>query len=123
MAFYGYHDLTLALEWEKVAVETELQSLLRDLSFLPTDASSTLPSLRLSVQVSDHPWSCPSSAHEVFHAEGLSGREDEEGFYLTEGSSLLHLRASEGRAVARLAASFFRQPSLLRWSDLTALGC
>jgi hypothetical protein len=56
----------------------------------------------------------PVQAREVFRAEGLCGLEHGDNFYLTEGTSLLHLQPGEGQGTAQLAPTFVRQPQLLR---------
>jgi hypothetical protein len=53
-------------------------------------------------------------AREVFRAEGLCGLEHGDDFYLTEGTSLLHLQPGEGQGIAQLIPAFVQQPQLLR---------
>jgi hypothetical protein len=50
----------------------------------------------------------------VFQAEGFCGLEQAQDFYLTDGASLLHLRAQHGQGEAQLAPAFFHQPVRLQ---------
>ena len=60
------------------------------------------------------PHDLPVHAREVFRAEGLCGLEHGDDFYLTEGTSLLHLQPGEGQGTAQLVPAFVQQPQLLR---------
>ena len=64
--------------------------------------------------LADAPLGLPVQAREVFRVEGLSGHECGDHFYLTEGTSLLHLQRSQGQGTAQLVPAFAQQPQLLR---------
>ena len=51
----------------------------------------------------------PTAAREVFRADGFSALESGDDFYLTDGSSLLHLRPARGEGTAFIASLLFYQ--------------
>jgi hypothetical protein len=53
-------------------------------------------------------------AREVFQAEGFRGLACGDDFYLTDGTSLLHLQVGQGRGEAWLAPAFAAKPRLLQ---------
>lgn len=114
MAFYTFHDLTLEVRQEGEEPGQELAQILLSLSWAETDRLVRQPSLYLSVYLNDTASEPLPSAREVFRADGFCGLESGEDFYLTDGSSHLHLQMVKGRGDARLAASFFAKPFLLR---------
>ena len=114
MARYVFHNLTLDVRHEGEEIVEELAQLLHGLSFITTTAADREPSLCLSVRLGHQRVSVPSTAHIVFEADGFSGLESGEEFYLTDGHSLFHLQMAKGRGDAHLAPSFFAKPSLLQ---------
>jgi hypothetical protein len=114
MALHIFHDVTLEVQQDRPDVGAELGWLLQNLSFVPAPALTTQPGLRLTVYRQARPPSMPGQAREVFRAEGLCGLEHGDDFYLTEGTSLLHLQPGEGRGTAQLVPAFVQQPQLLR---------
>jgi hypothetical protein len=114
MALHVFHDLTLEVQQDRPEVGGELAWLLQNLSFVPVSALAKQPCLRLIVHRQTRPPRLPVQAREVFRAEGLCGREYGDHFYLTEGTSLLHLQLSERQGTAQLAPAFAQQPQLLR---------
>lgn len=110
---YWFHDLVLAVTLDGAG--TELLHLLPDMSFEPT--SGQRASLYLHVSPAKGDLKPPNAARQMFESGGLYGFEDGEDFYMTEGTSLLHLRGAT--AHAQIAPAFAGQPWLLRqqfWS-------
>ena len=114
MILYTFHDLMLAVERDGPELGEHLDQLLQDLSWMHTPARRTTPSLRLSVRLQPGRPHIPHAATEVFWADGFSGLECDNDFYLTDGASLLHLQASQGQGIAYLASSFGEKPALLQ---------
>ena len=114
MAQHIFHDLTLEVQQDRPDAGAELARLLQNLSFVPTPACARQPCLRLIVHWQTHPQRLPVHAREVFQAEGLRGFEHGDDFYLTEGTSLLHLQPGAGQGTAQLVPAFVQQSQLLR---------
>jgi HPr serine kinase-like protein len=112
---YGFHDFSLEVSQEELMAGLDLSDLLQDLSFVSIQARERKPSLCLSIRMSDqiflHSY---CAAREVFQIDGLCGREQGNDFYLSEGTSLLHLQILKGEGEATLVPSFFQQPPLLQ---------
>jgi hypothetical protein len=115
MAYYTFHDLTLAVHTDWAELEEEVAQLLEDLSFVCTPVSVNTPSLRLSLSRSDCGLQLPPE-RTVFEAEGVCGLENGEDFYLTDGASVLQLHAHSGYGEAQIASSFFTHSLGLRRS-------
>jgi hypothetical protein len=113
MAWYTFHDLTLEVKQEGQESEEYLARLLQELSFVSIPALTGQPSLCLSVRLHDQGRRVPSMARTIFRAKGICGLEAGDDFYLTDGSSLLHLQPLQGRGDAQLAPAFFAKPLLL----------
>ncbi|MCA9498682.1 MAG: hypothetical protein KC588_05750 [Nitrospira sp.] len=111
---YRFHDLSLEVRQEGPATGLCLFSLLHDLSFVKLHKGKEETSLCLSIRMSDQVVNFPGAAWEVFRMDGLCGREQGSDFYLTEGTSVLHLQVLKGEGEATLASSFFQQPPLLQ---------
>lgn len=111
---YRFHDLALEVNQEESEKEVGLSRLLQDLSFSPLNGKRKKGVLRLAVRMSEEKLSVPPMAQEMFHIDGLCGREKGDDFYLTEGTSLFHLQALKGQGEATLAPAFFQQPTLLQ---------
>jgi hypothetical protein len=114
IAFYTWHELTLAVQHEGPQTAAELGPLLHDLSWVCTEAGGRHPALCLTVRVDDHRRRVPATAREVFRAEEFWGLECRNDFYLTDGASLLHLQVGQGRGEAWLAPAFAAKPVILR---------
>jgi hypothetical protein len=114
MALHVFHDLSLEVQQDPPDAGAELEWLLQNLSFVPMPACAKQPCLRLTVHWQGHPQGLPVQAREVFRAEGLCGLQHGDDFYLTEGTSLLHLQPGAGQGTARLVPAFVQQPQLLR---------
>jgi len=119
---YTFHDLTLDVEQDAVEIPTGLTELLQHHSFVRSPAPVTRPSLRLSARVNA---TCrrevPRTARRVFGAddfcglaEGFSGFDGGDDFYLTDERSSFHLRLPQGEGHARLHPSFLAKPPLLK---------
>src|SRR5437867_4022465 len=70
------------------------------------------PNLYLYVSSSNRPFRLPANCRELFRADGFVGREIADEFYLTDASSVFHLRPPRGEAYARLAPLFDGKPPL-----------
>jgi hypothetical protein len=114
MAWYTLHDLTLEVQQDGREPGAELARLLRDLSCVRTPGLDRRPSLRLAGHRCARALRIPGTARPVFQAEGLWGFEDGADFYLTEGTSCLHLHVSKGQGAAHLSPAFGGQPLLVR---------
>ena len=79
-----------------------LLPLLQDLSFVKFHEGEEKTSLCLSIRMSDQVVSFPCVDREVFRIDGLCGQEQGNDFYLTEGTSLLHLQVLKGEGEATL---------------------
>lgn len=121
MALYAFHDLTLEVKHEGQETGKELAQLLQELSFVRISALTRQPSLYLSVRLHDQGLRVPALAREVFRANGICGLAAGEDFYLTNGSSLLHLQPLQGHGEAQLAPAFFAKPLILQ-VDFLAFG-
>jgi hypothetical protein len=112
MAQYIFHELTLVVESHPPEVEAEVAPLLQDLSFVRRPVWKQCPVLSLTLRLHPQALPVPQAARAVFQTAGLCGFATGHDFYLTEGSSLLHLQGRQG--VAQLAPDFFHQPPRLR---------
>jgi hypothetical protein len=117
---YALVDLVLELQSEEPRRE-DLDCLLQELSWVRTQASTCKPALYLSVSRRKGGFRIPQDTREVLRADGFSGLEVGDDFYLTDGSSLFHLRPARGEGYARLAASFFDK-SILAQANFWCFG-
>ena len=113
-SFYGFHDLTLEVRKKSGGVGDQLPALLEGLSWKRTSRFVDRPNLRIFVSESENGFKIPSKGYERFYAEGFSGVESGDDFYLTENSSSFHLQPGLGQGYARLAPSFFTKPDLIQ---------
>jgi hypothetical protein len=114
MALYAFREITLAVETEGEEPAAGLEFLLADLSFVRAQDVEQPPRLRLITHHCAKVSKIPSCARAVFQADGLSGFTHEEGTYVTDGASLLHMSPPYQQAVVWLAPNFPDQPGLLR---------
>src|SRR5262249_17807930 len=114
-ALYALDDLVLELNLEGLGRE-DLDCLLQELSWIRVDNSNSKPSLYLSVAPSNDEFRMPRNCREVLRADGFLGVESANDFYLTDGSSVFHLRPTRGEGYARLTPSFFAKPRLAQAS-------
>jgi HPr Serine kinase C-terminal domain len=121
MAFYSLDNLTLEVRHQSNEIERYLTRLLNELSFARIPSLTSHASLCLSVRRKDDGFRLPTRAREVFRANGIRGWEVGNDFYLTDGSSLLHLEPSRGHGDAQLDSEFFTKPLILQ-VDFLAFG-
>jgi HPr Serine kinase C-terminal domain len=114
MPLYAFHDLILLTEQEDQDHGEDLDCLLQELSWIRIPSSAREPHIRLSISLHPNGQSVPPAAREVFRVDGFCAQESGEDFYLTDGSSLLHLQPVQGRAMVFIAPSFFAKPPLLQ---------
>jgi hypothetical protein len=114
MVLYILHGLCLEIRHEVSETEAVLDQLLLDLSCVRSRASTTKPELHLFVSAHSNGVCLPPTAREIFRAEGFHGLEHGDDFYLTDGTSLLHLRASKGQGKAYLTSAFLHKPLFLQ---------
>ena len=77
-----------------------------------TRHSTSNPGLYLSITSNRREYRIPLNCREVLRADGFCGFELSDDFYLTDGSSVFHLRPARGEGYACLATSFFAKPIL-----------
>ena len=114
MALYVFHDLTLEVTQKGENTGKGLAQLLNELSWVRKNTLPGKPSLRLFVDDNGNGLKSPLRGHEVFRMDGYSAVEHSESFYLTDGSSLLHLQPGQGQGTVFIAPSFFTKPQLLQ---------
>jgi hypothetical protein len=114
MPLYAFQDLILETEQEDQDRGEDLDCLLQELSWIRIAPLTRKPDIRLSISHHANGQAVPPGAREVFHADGFCTQESGDDFYLTDGSSLLHLQPVQGRAMAFIAPSFFAKPPLLQ---------
>jgi hypothetical protein len=114
MALYTFQELTLELTHAGQVCGEDVARLLQELSWVCSVPMGQQPTLRLSVHLHNGVLRVPSRARLVFRAEGFCGVELEDEFYLTDGSSLLHLQAMQGQGMAQLAPTFGTQPRVVQ---------
>jgi hypothetical protein len=112
-ALYALDRLVLELYSEAPRRE-DLDRLLQELSWVGIQSSICNRALYLSISPNKRGFRIPQNGHEVLRADGFLGLEVGDEFYLTDGSSLFHLRPDGGEGYARLAPSFFTKSSLVQ---------
>jgi hypothetical protein len=112
--WYRFHELTLAVHQDWPETGARLGPVLQDLSWVRTRAQVHAPSLGLRLHRCDEGLYVPPMGREVFHAEGFSGLECGDDFYLTDGASCLHLQMWRGWGEVWLSHSFGEKPALLQ---------
>ena len=108
-ALYALDHLVMKLHSEQPRRE-DLNHLLHELSWVRMWSSIYKPALHLSVSSNNGGFRIPRNCREVLHTDDFSGLESGNDFYLTDGSSLFHLRPARGEGYARLAPTFFAKP-------------
>jgi hypothetical protein len=91
-----------------------LEQLLEDLSWVRCYHAASKPFLNLRVGLESCKVEIPPTARELFRADGFYGMEVGEDFYLTDGSSTFHSRASTGEGDIFLSPSFSHKSPLLQ---------
>lgn len=112
-ALYALDHLVLELHSGEPRQE-DLDQLLQELSWVRTQSSVCKPTLHLSVRPNNRGFRIPRTCREVLRTDNFLGLEGGNDFYLTDGSSLFHLRPVEGEGYARLGPSFFSKPKLVQ---------
>src|SRR5438093_12292798 len=110
-AFYALDGLVLELD-SKQPRRDEVDRLLKELCWARLRSSARKPNLYLYVSSSNRPFRLPANCRQLFRADGFVGCEIADEFYLTDGSSVFHLRPPRGEAYARLAPLFDDKPPL-----------
>ena len=101
---YALNDVVLEFNSEEPA--GEIDRLLGELSWAAISNSSCKPSLYLSVQSNSGRFSIPPTCREALRTDEFCGFELDDNFFLTDGSSVFHLRPHAGEACALIAPSF-----------------
>jgi hypothetical protein len=114
MPLYAFHDLILQTEQKGPDPAEDVDCLLQELSWTRIPSSVREPHIRLSISLHPNGQSVPPAAREVFRVDGFCAQERGEDFYLTDGSSLLHLQPMQGRGMVFIAPSFFSKLPLLQ---------
>jgi hypothetical protein len=110
-SLYTLGSLVLELHSEEPRCG-DLDRLLHELSWVRTRGSTSKPRLYLSITPNSRECRIPQNCREVLRADAFCGYELGDEFYLTDGSSVFHLRPARGEGYARLATSFFAKPIL-----------
>jgi hypothetical protein len=114
MPLYAFHDLILQTEQEGPDHAEDLDCLLQELSWIRMLSTAREPHIRLSISLHPNGQIVPPAARVLFRVDGFCAQESGEDFYLTDGSSLLHLQPMQGRGMVFIAPSFFAKPPLLQ---------
>jgi hypothetical protein len=110
-ALYAHDHLVLELHSEEPR-QKDLDHLLEELSWVRMPSSIYKPTLHLSVSPNYRGFRIPRNCREVLRTDDFLGLEVGDDFYLTDASSLFHLRPGKGEGYAQLAPSFFVKPTL-----------
>jgi hypothetical protein len=108
--FYALNDVVLELDSH--GPRDGIGRLLEELSWAVISNSGCKPSLYLSVQSNSGRFSIPPTCREALRTDEFCGFELDDNFFLTDGSSVFHLRPYAGEACARIAPSFFYKPPM-----------
>lgn len=112
-ALYGLDDIVLELDSDEPRRD-EVGRLFEQLCWARVSSPAQNTDLHLRIAASDGPVGIPAHGHELFRADGFLGCETEDEFFLSDGSSLFHVRPSARLGCARLAPSFDDKPALVR---------
>jgi|SoiMethySBSTD1v2_1073268.scaffolds.fasta_scaffold07985_8 hypothetical protein len=115
MARYSFHDLILEVQPDELESRSGLAGLWSNLSWVPA-ASEGMPFTDLSFRVHTGEFKVPTNGSFAFEADGVSGIEDHDAFYLSDGSSVFYLQPTLKQADAYLSPSFFDK-SVLQQSN------
>lgn len=106
---YALNDVVLEFHSEGLG-HGEIDRLLEELSWAAIRNSSYKPALHLSVRSNSGQFSIPQICREVLRTDDFVGFELDDNFFLTDGSSVFHLRLQLGKACAWVVPGFFRKP-------------
>ena len=107
---YALNDVVL--EFNSEGPPGEIDRLLEELSWAAISNSGCKPSLYLSVQSNSGQFSIPPTCREALRTDEFCGFELDDNFFLTDGSSVFHLRPHAGKACALIAPSFSDKPPM-----------
>jgi hypothetical protein len=107
---YALNDVVL--EFNSEGPRGEIDRLLGELSWAAIPNSGCEPSLHLTVRSNSGRFRIPSICREALRTDEFSGLELDDNFFLTDGSSVFHLRPHAGEAYARIAPSFSFKPPM-----------
>ena len=108
---YALNDVVLEFHSEGPG-HGEIDRLLEELSWAAIRNSSYKPALYLSVRSNSGRFRIPQICREVLRTDDFLGFELDDNFFLTDGSSVFHLRPQLGEACAWVAPGFFRKPAM-----------
>jgi hypothetical protein len=108
---YALDNLVLELHAQE-STRGDLDRLLQELSWVRTSAPTCEPDLYLSVSSNKREFRIPRNCREVLRTDDFLGFEVNDDFYLTDRSSVFHLRPAKGEGYARLGPSFLAKPAL-----------
>ena len=111
-ALFALQDVVLELRSE-IRVRAPLASLLEELCWTRTRTSQGARSPRLHIAVCepDRQLEVPSEGREVIRTDEFLGFEHGDDFFLTDRSTVFHLRLGAREAHARVAEAFFAKPA------------
>ena len=118
MARYSFHDLILEVQPDELESRSGLAGLWSNLSWVPA-ASEGKPLSHLSIRLHTGEFKVPTHGAFAFEADGVSGIEHHDAFYLSDGSSVFYFQPTLKQADAYLSPSFFEKSVLLQsnfWS-------
>jgi hypothetical protein len=114
MAHYLSHGLTLKVNTSNSETASYLDQLLQDLSWARTDRVATNASIYINVGLDSCNARIPTTARELFRADGFCGFEIGDDFYLSDGSTTFHQHPPSAQGDVSLSPSFFAKPSVLQ---------
>lgn len=115
---YALNDVVLEFDSEWPGRE-EVNRLLEELSWAAIRNSNYKPTLYLSVRSNSGRFRIPQICREALRTDDFLGFEAGDNFFLTDGSSVFHLRPHVGAAYAWMAPPFCRKARMARanfWS-------
>ena len=105
-ALYALDNLVLELHSDEQESE-DLGRLLQELSWASIRSSSCKPTLYLSVRPNYGRFRIPQNCREVLRTDDFLGFEVGDDFFLTDGSSVFHLRPRQRRSLRADRAVIF----------------
>jgi HPr Serine kinase C-terminal domain len=114
MALYTLQGLTLEVTHHPRECGTDVAPLLHELSWVRSAKALKPAALRLVVRPTPKALHVPSKARLVFQTEEFCGFERGDDFYLTDGSSRLHLQTMQGYGTAQVAPAFVAKPRMVQ---------
>jgi hypothetical protein len=115
-ALYALDHLVLELHSAEPRRE-DLDRLFHELSWVRIRSSVHKPTLCFSVSSNNHGFRIPRDCRQILRTDDFVGFETgNNDFYLTDGSSVFHLRPAQGEAYARISPLFFCKPKIAQAS-------